>query len=431
MRVCASYGEVPDRPAKADMHEIRLDVFDELPSYADQNSIVTLAGKDISCVPRDFKGLVDIGESDEEIPFRKIRSVHDFEKTPSESELREIMGHGSQELSKCACRVNSFKDLHTIFEVASTTSRKHLILGMGELGTVTRIRQTLLGNDFSFGYVGKKTAEGQLSVEEMNQLGDDCRIVGIIGHPLGHTMSPQMQEAAMAACGIKGKYLKFDVENLENVEDVIREYNISGMNVTIPYKKDIIEHLHSLGPAAEKMGAVNTVINRNGDLIGANTDYAGVLYAFKKAGRKLSACSKVLVYGSGGASRSAVFAAHESGCEVYVMGRTPEKVRELCKSMDCHAVQDRSVVGYDAVINCTPVGMKEDSGYMFDLDELSSETSVMDMVYNRKTGLVKAAESKGCIIADGKDMLIGQGAKSFEPWFGVKPDTEIMRKAIF
>ncbi len=430
MRVCASYGTVPDRPADADMHEIRLDVFDSLPPYADENSIITLAGKDISRVPEGFKGLVDVGESDVEIPFRKIRSVHDFEKTPSEAELRAIMEHGDQELSKCACRVNSFGDLHTIFEVASTTQRKHLILGMGELGTVTRIRQTLLGNDFSFGYVGGKTAEGQLSAEEMMGLGDDCRIVGIIGHPLGHTMSPQMQEAAMADKGIKGKYLKFDVEDLDHVEDVVREYNITGLNVTIPYKKDITEHLHSLGPAAEKMGAVNTIINRNGDLIGANTDYAGVLYAFKKAGRRLSECPRVLVYGSGGASRSAVFAASEAGCEVFVMGRTPEKVRELCRSMDCHVAQGRSVKGYDAIINCTPVGMKEDSGYMFDLDEITGKTTVMDMVYNRKTQLVKRAESAGCVVADGRDMLVGQGARSFELWFGEKPDTELMRKAI-
>ncbi|MCQ2085796.1 MAG: type I 3-dehydroquinate dehydratase, partial [archaeon] len=218
------------------MHEIRLDVFDVLPDYADENSIVTLAGKDISAVPSDFKGLVDIGESDAEIPFRKIRSVHDFEKTPSEEALREIMQHGNQELSKCACRVNTFSDLHVIHKVATSTEREHLILGLGELGTVTRSRQ---------GILGRKTAEGQLSAAEMNELGDDCKLVGIIGHPLGHSMSPQMQGAAMRDKGIKGLYLKFDSPDLGNVDDVIREYDITGMNVTIPYKQDIIPHLDS------------------------------------------------------------------------------------------------------------------------------------------------------------------------------------------
>ncbi len=123
MRVCASYGAVPEKPADADMHEIRMDVFDTVPSFAGENSIVTLAGRDIGVVPKGFRGLVDIGESDDLIPFRKIRSVHDYDKTPSEGDLRDILAHGEQELSKCACRVNSFRDLHTIYKVASTTVR--------------------------------------------------------------------------------------------------------------------------------------------------------------------------------------------------------------------------------------------------------------------------------------------------------------------
>ena len=158
MRVCASYGAVPEKPADADMHEIRMDIFEKVPSIAGENTIVTLAGKPIDVVPKGYKGLVDVGESDELIPFRKIRSVHDYEKTPSEEALRGIMARGQQELTKCACRVNSFTDLHTIYKVASATERKHLILGMGEMGTVTRIRQGLLRNDFTFGYVDKKTA---------------------------------------------------------------------------------------------------------------------------------------------------------------------------------------------------------------------------------------------------------------------------------
>ena len=91
MRVCASYGSVPDRLADADMHELRLDVFDVLPPDLDRDCIVTLAGKDISAVPAGFEGMVDVGDSDAEIPFRKIRSVHDFEKTPSEEVLRRTL----------------------------------------------------------------------------------------------------------------------------------------------------------------------------------------------------------------------------------------------------------------------------------------------------------------------------------------------------
>lgn len=430
MRVCASYGSVPEVMADADMHELRLDVFDVLPEDLSENTIITLAGKDISKVPGDFKGLVDIGESDDAIPFRKIRSVHDFEKTPSEETLREIMSHGDQELSKCACKVNSFSDLHTIFKVASTTERKHLILGMGEIGTVTRIRQVLLGNDFSFGYVGKKTAEGQLSAEEMKVLGDDCRIVGIIGHPLGHSLSPVMQGAAMKTAGINGLYLKFDSPDLKDVDKVIREYDISGMNVTIPYKQDIIPFLDEVEGAAKDMGAVNTIVNKDGKLIGTNTDYAGVLHAFERAGKKLSECENVLVFGSGGASRAAVYAAMQSGCRTTMLARNKEAASTISKEMGCETTASCSLSGYDALINCTPIGMKEDSEYMFDLSEITEDIAIMDMVYNRKTQLVAKAESAGCTVADGRDMLVGQGAVSFERWFGRKPDTEIMRKAI-
>ena len=430
MRVCASYGSVPDKPADADMHEIRLDVFDSVPSFADENSIVTLAGREISLVPEGFPGLVDVGESDVTIPFRKIRSVHNYESTPSFDDLAHILNTGDQELSKCACMVNSFSDLHTIFKTATSVKRKHLLLGMGELGTITRIRQALLKNEFSFGYVGKKTASGQLSVEEMKALGDDCKIVGLVGHPIGHSMSPQMHQAAMKAAGINGIYLKFDSPDLAHVDDVIREYNLTGINVTIPYKQEIREHLDSVEGAADSIGAVNTIVNTNGKLIGTNTDYAGVTYAFERAGRKLSECGKVLVFGTGGAARAAVYAAQEAGCDTFILGRTPENVNRLCKEMGCHAASDNSLKGYDALINCTPIGMYEDSEYMFDLSELSSDIAVMDMVYNRKTQLVESAVKAGCPIASGKDMLIGQGALAFEKWFGVSPDTEVMRKSV-
>lgn len=429
MRVCASYGSVPDRPADADMHEIRLDVFKEVPSWASDDCIITLAGKDVSSVPAGFGGLVDAGDSDAPIPFRRIRSVHDFGKTPSAEEIRRSLETGDQELSKFACAVHSFTDLHSIYAAASAVKRKHLVLGMGETGTVTRIRQSLLGNGFTFGYVGERTAPGQLSAEEMEALGDGCAVVGITGNPLGHTKSPAMHNAAMADRGINGIYLKFETPDLAHMDDVMREYGIRGMNVTIPYKQEVIPLLDGTDGPAERIGAVNTVVNDGGKLTGTNTDYAGVLYAFERAGKKLSDCDKVLIYGSGGAARAAVYAAQESGCRVAVMGRTPENVSSLCRDTGAEAARDTSVSGYDALINCTPVGMKEDSDYMFDLSEIGKDTAVLDMVYNRKTRLVERAESAGCITASGKDMLIGQGALSFEKWFGVRPDTEIMRRA--
>jgi 3-dehydroquinate dehydratase/shikimate dehydrogenase len=340
------------------------------------------------------------------------------------------MTSGDQWLSKCACKVNTFRDLHVLYNVAKATERRHVVLGMGELGMVTRIRQDVLGNLFTFAYSGQSTAPGQLSVDEMDSLGEDPQIVGILGHPLSHSKSPAMQNAAMEKAGIKGRYLVFDSPDLNNLTDVIREYRIRGMNVTIPYKQDVSPMMDSLEGPAETIGAVNTIINDGGKLIGTNTDVAGIIHAFGKTGKELSEHSKVLIHGTGGAARAAVYAAMSQDCEVTVMGRTLEHVSSLCEEAGCEAFAGGSISGYDAVINCTPVGMKEDSDYLFDINDIRGSMTVLDMVYNRKTALVRAAEARGSKIAKGSDMLVGQGAESFRLWFGKDPDIRTMEDSL-
>ena len=247
---------------------------------------------------------------------------------------------------------------------------------------------------------------------------------GLIGEHLGHSYS----------CEIHGAIADYEYELKElrpdELDGFMRQRSFNAINVTIPYKQSVIPYLDEISDRARSIGAVNTVVNEDGRLVGTNTDYAGVLYAFERAGRSLSDCDRVLVFGSGGASRAAVYAAQESGCKVSVLGRTPAKVEALCKDMGAEVAPGISLDGYDALINCTPVGMKDDSDYMFDLAGLKKDMAVMDMVYNRKTVLVRKAEETGCIVASGRDMLVGQGAMSFERWFGVRPDTEIMRRAI-
>ena len=430
VRVCATYGKRPEKPVEADMQEVRMDVFSEVPSWADGNTIVTAAGKDHLAVPKDFQGLIDVGDRDTCVPCRKIRSFHHFEGVPPFPFLMMEMGAGDQWLSKCACKVNSFRDLHTLYKVARSTERRHVVLGMGELGMVTRIRADVLENQFTFAYSGQPTAPGQLSVEEMRELGDDPEIVGITGHPLSHSRSPAMQNAAMRKAGIRGRYLVFDSPDLIGLPEVIREYRIRGMNVTIPYKQDVAPMMDSLEGPAEVIGAVNTIVNRDGRLVGENTDVAGIIHAFAKTGKPLSEHSKVLVHGTGGAARAAVYAAMSQDCEVTVIGRTPEHVSSLCEEAGCEAFAGGRVSGFDAVINCTPIGMKEDSAYLFDINDIRGSMTVLDMVYNRKTALVRAAEARGSAVAKGTDMLVGQGAESFRLWFGKEPDIRAMEDAL-
>ena len=425
MRICTTYGSVMPLRRDADMHEIRLDVFDSIPQADDGSLLITLCGKDPSAVPEGFRGLVDVGERSVEIPFRKIRSIHDFERTPSADEIVGMLSEGDQEISKGAFKASSFTDLNSILEASRRLGRKHVLIGMGQIGEVTRIRSSLLGNEFTFGFNGTSTAPGQLSTDTMEELGDDCMLVGITGHPLSHSKSPAMQDAAMKAANINGKYLVFDSPDLDRIEDVIRGYGIRGLNVTIPYKQTIIDHLDSVSGASSRIGAVNTVINDNGKLTGDNTDIIGIGYALRGVPLK---GRKALIMGSGGAARAAAYALDSLGCGLSVSGRNCGTVGEISSEFGAE-VHTGTAEGFDLVVNCTPIGLV-DGDYPSDISCLSADQTVFDMVYGRDTPLTSAARSKGCRIIDGSEMLIGQGAASFRMWFGREPDHDVMRGAL-
>ena len=425
MRICRTYGE-PEVPRDGLMTEYRADVFGHIPDSITDDDIITLCGRDPDIIPEGFGGLVDAGV--DILPgYRCIRSFHDFSGTPDYKAIVSQLKDGPQEISKGAYTVRDFTDLLSIRDAARSLERRHVILGMGPLGTVTRIRQNKLGNEFTFAYSGRPTAPGQLDLETMSRITDDTAIIGILGHPVAHSLSPVMQNAAMAAEGIDGIYLGFDSPDLEGLSDFIREYDILGMNVTIPYKTEVMDQVDEFTESAETIGAVNTVINRNGTLYGANTDPDGILFAF--SGMDIED-KDVLVLGSGGAARSAVFAMSGKGCEVSVLGRNRVTVEAICNDMDASPARSNDPSDYDIVINCTPVGMRDDGPYPINIDRLTSGQTVLDMVYNRRTPLAETAEEKGCTVARGSDMLIGQGARSFRYWFGRDPDTEVMREAI-
>ena len=425
MKVCTTYGSAVPLKRDAEMHEIRLDVFDRVPEGDDRDFLLTLCGNDISSVPEGFRGLVDVGDRDIRTEYRKIRSIHDFDRTPTADEIVSMLSEGDQEISKGAFKASSFKDLCSILEASKRLDRKHVLLGMGQIGEVTRIRQKILGNEFTFGFEGVSTAPGQLSADRMNELGDDCQLVGITGHPLSHTKSPAMQDAAMRSAGINGKYLVFDSPDLTGLEDVIRGYDIRGLNVTIPYKQEIMQHLDSISGSAEKIGAVNTIINDNGKLIGDNTDVIGIEYALLDVPLR---DRKALIMGSGGAARAAAYALDSLGCRLSVSGRNKDTVASVCDEFGCEPYTG-DVKGFDIIVNCTPIGLVE-GDYPSDISALTKGQTVFDMVYGRETELISKAKTAGCRLVDGKEMLVGQGAASFRMWFGKEPDCDIMRGAL-
>ena len=435
MKVCASLSGMSDidLACNADMVEIRLDLLGEVPDIKDKELLVTYRGPvDLGILPDGYNGMIDIGEEPRpETALSVVASHHNYETTPDAERIRSILGSMDSDVSKGAFSVNRFTDLVSILDAARSIRKRHVVLGMGALGTVTRIRQSILGNEFSFGYVGDPTAPGQLSVDEMVALGDDCIILGIIGNPLSKSKSPIMQNAALKAAGINGIYLPFEAGDLEQVEEVIRGYDIRGVNVTIPYKQEIMDHLDVVDRSASAIGAVNTVVNNNGRLEGYNTDVIGIDVALGKAGFEAED-KRILIMGSGGAAKACAHYMSERNCDVTITGRNLETGEELAKEFGANFRNSTSVsvMMYDLIVNCTPVGMYSDGPYPINISSITRNQAVFDMVYGSETPIVREALSKGCPVAYGADMLAGQGAASFSMWTGVKDSFDVMRREL-
>ena len=224
---------------------------------------------------------------------------------------------------------------------------------------------------------------------------------GLLGRHLGHSYSPQIH----ASLG-DYSYDLFEKEP-EEIEDFLKHGDFTGINVTVPYKKDVIPHLDELSPIAKRLGAVNTIVRRNGKLIGHNTDYFGFLTMVKASNLTVSG-KKVLVLGSGGASNTVVAVLKELAAQVVVISRTGENNYGNLQLHEEAAV----------IVNTTPVGMYPNTGLSpVDLDHFPKLEGVLDVIYNpARTQLLLDAENRGLVTMNGLLMLVAQ-AKEASEWF--------------
>lgn len=267
-------------------------------------------------------------------------------------------------------------------------------------------------------------------------------LTGLLGHPVGHSKSPLMHNAAMKQEGLDMVYLAFDVEpcNVKKAIEGLKALNYSGVNVTIPHKESVMEHLDGLSEEAKYIGAVNTIINRNGKLIGDNTDGRGFMQSLKNESFDV-VDKKVLLIGAGGAAKAVatkLLLEGVSSIGISEIDKTKgmqlvDHLNSLGKGRKALFVEElkKNAIESNLIINCTPVGMKESDPLLLTEKEMNSEQLVFDLIYNpSKTKLLQEAEKKGAKILNGLGMLVYQGALSFEMWTGVYPDTDIMFKAI-
>lgn len=434
-RICASLDRYTGREdlSGADMVEIRTDLFDKVPNIPGKEMLVTFRGDvDLGILPEGYSGLIDVGQNERpSTSLKVVSSYHDYKKTPSSNEMGDILNSMTGDIVKGAFSVRDFNDLKDIMAVSKTVDRPHVLIGMNEMGAITRLRSSLLGNEFTFGYIGEPTAPGQLSVGEMARLGEGCMVLGIIGNPLSKSKSPEMHAAALADAGIDGVYLRFETRGITNAGKVIREYGIRGVNVTIPYKNSIMSQMDEIDTVAESIGAVNTVVNDDGVLKGFNTDVIGVEIAMRRAGFDPDG-KRAVIMGAGGSAKACVHVLAEKGCRVTITGRNDENSAELAKETGCEwrPKDSVSLQMTDLLVNCTPVGMYDDGAYPLGLDRLSADHTVFDMVYGKETQMVARARAVGAGVVSGKDMLAGQGAASFGMWTGAGDKFDVMRRVL-
>ena len=278
----------------------------------------------------------------------------------------------------------------------------------------------------------------------MSSITGKTRVCGIIGDPIEHSMSPVMHNAAFEALGLDYAYLPFRVRREELPEAIagIRALNLVGLNVTLPHKVSVIPFLDELDTLAERMGAVNTIVNENGVLAGYNTDAPGFLQALLSKGIEPEG-RKIVILGAGGAAKGISFILAEAGANLVILNRTISRAEELAsqitqyyhRKLEAMTLSEENMAkalnGADVLVNTTSVGMVPGVDQApVPAKLLKSDMTVFDIVYNPlETRLLREAKAVGARTIDGLDMLVWQGVLAFEKFTGQKAPFEIMKRA--
>lgn len=273
------------------------------------------------------------------------------------------------------------------------------------------------------------------------------QVCAVIGHPIGHSLSPAIHNAAFEACGLPLVYVAHDVRpgDVAAALEGIRALGYRGLSVTIPHKVDAMRCVDEVDPTAEAIGCINTVVNDKGRLKGTNSDGQGALNALREAGSD-PAGKRVLLLGSGGAARAiAITIAREAPpTELAILGIEMDELEQLVQDAGergrCPVRGERldedslrqAMARADIVLHCTPVGMHpQEDRSLVPADLFRPEMTVFDAVYNpRRTRLLNDAAAAGCRVVEGLEMFVGQAIVQFELWTGRTAPRDVMRRVV-
>ncbi len=369
---------------------------------------------------------------------RIVVSLHDFRRMPSNAwRLVARWRAWGAHAVKIAANARTIADSVRLAKLARRQSRI-VAVPMGEAGLPARILALREGSALAYASVSTATAPGQVSLDEMKHLYRAHRldrrtaVYGVIGNPVAHSLSPLLHNTGFIARRINAVYVPFLVRGLRDFLASVKPLGIRGFSVTLPHKRAILRHLDDCDPLAAEIGVVNTVVvRRDASLYGINTDYVGVLRALER--RLQLRGSRILLFGAGGAARAVAFALTHAGAVVALCARRSEHARALARAVGGEAVSRPALRDefFDAIINCTPVGM-----YPRTKDSPLSPRElhcriVMDLIYRpRETRLLALARRRGISTVPGFEMFLAQGMAQWEIWTGRRAPEAAMRRAV-
>jgi 3-dehydroquinate dehydratase / shikimate dehydrogenase len=385
---------------------------------------------------------------------KRIISHHSFRNTPENlGELHARIKALDADVVKIATMANHPHDNARMLEMVNDRKNECHTVGMcmGDIGTPSRILGAKFGAFFTYAtfHHERALAPGQLSYDQMvniyrhNSIGLETAVYGVVADPVAHSLSPQIHNPAFGAAGIDAVYAPFRVpfDTLgQFIEDVPR-LGIRGLSVTIPHKEAIARFLTKVDPAVKGIGAVNTVLFKNDEVLGYNTDYKAAMDCLENAiGGAVPPGvpsplqdKKVLVLGAGGVARAIMYGLQRRGAKTTIASRTRSRAQFLADTFGgrCVEWQARHMPA-DILVNCTPVGMHPNVDETpYNKSSLKPSMVVFDTVYNpESTLLLKEARSHGCKIVTGVEMFIRQAELQFLLFTGKEAPVQVMRDAL-
>jgi 3-dehydroquinate dehydratase/shikimate dehydrogenase len=382
---------------------------------------------------------------------KRIVSYHNFIDTPANLlEIHERMRGLNADIVKIATMATNPHDNVRMLELIKDSPGMTVGLCMGDIGTPSRILAGKFGAPFTYASLQQERvlAPGQLSYQQMlevyhyNRIYPDTEVFGVIGDPIGHSLSPVVHNAGFRECAMNRVYVPFRVQrdHLSSFVDDAPALGIKGLSVTIPHKEQVVKKLTYIDDDARGIKAVNTVLFEQGQIKGFNTDYQAAIESLEEAmggaGQEVSPVAKrtALVLGAGGAAKAVAHGLFQRDAEVVIASRRPDQAVALAKAIGCKTVDwnARHSVAADILVNCTPVGMHPNVDDMpFDRHSLKPSMVVFDTIYNpENTLLVKEARSRNCTIVTGVDMFIRQAGLQFKLFTGREAPLPVMREAL-